>query len=115
MKIISLELHNYGYWEDLEVRFTEQEESANASSKVILCGEQESGKSTIARSLRWLMYGDLQRPPESTYPFTWNKEQKEQQFVRAIFQHEEEGQIIVTRSRKPGSNKTDRKLIVKGD
>ena len=77
MKIISLELHNYGYWEDLEVRFTEQEESANACSKVILSGEQESGKSTIARSLRWLMSRFARH---KHYPR--NKEQKEQQFVR---------------------------------
>jgi len=113
MELISLELHNYGYWEDLTVNFTDQKAQPKACSKIILCGEQESGKSTIARSLRWLLYGDLQRDPTKSYPFAWTGQQKEVQFVRAIFLHPDDGQLILTRTRSPPSNETNKTLKVR--
>ena len=115
MKLVQLELHNYAYWEDLTVDFTNQQDKPTACSKIILCGEQESGKSTITRSLRWLLYGDFQKPPDDYYPFSWKRQQQDTQFVRGVFIHPKEGRLILTRTRAPGSNNTVRTLSVKGE
>lgn len=112
MKLLKLELHNFGYWEDVTVNFTDQKQTPTACSKIILCGEQESGKSTIGRALRWCLYGDLVREPKKSYPFAWDGLQNDEQFVRAIFLHPVDGQLIVTRSRSPPTPETTKSLKV---
>ena len=48
MKLINLELHNFGYWDNLTVNFSNQDaDNPQPCSRIILCGEQESGKSII--------------------------------------------------------------------
>jgi len=99
MLLCSLEIKNYGYWKDLQIPFADKD--GNPYPTILLHGEQNSGKSSIVRSLRWLMYGDLWEPPVSKFPNSWKGEFKETQYVRASFSTPTE-KIVATRTRSPG-------------
>ena len=113
MLLCNLEIKNYGYWSELEIPFADDQ--GKPYSTILLHGEQNSGKSSIVRSLRWLMYGDLWENPQKKFPNSWKKEFKEAQYVRASFSGTKESYRHQTRTPAKGVNKTAISLIIDGN
>jgi len=82
VRLSSLTISNFQYWDYLELDLTNPSDGTPYSS-IALFGEQGSGKSTLMRALRWLAYGDLGLGVDRTYPTSWGGRQKADQVVRA--------------------------------
>jgi hypothetical protein len=113
MKLLMMQMKNFEYWDGVhDVLFADK--SGTPFDTILILGEQESGKSTIGRALRWLLYGDMQgERPRDKYPNIWadsdgikSDDPKESQHVIAKYVHPKEGIIEVTRTRSPGSTRT---------
>ena len=104
LQLLKLEIHNYGYWENLELKFADSD--GKPYSTVLLHGLQNSGKSTIGRALRWLLYSDMMENPELKFPNKWNKNFSERQYVRATYLTNKDEVLIATRTRTPPIIKT---------
>lgn len=122
LKLLLLEIKNFEYWDDATVLFADDD--GKPHSTILLHGSQESGKSTIGRALRWLLYGDMQGEKIiDKYPNSWadadgNKDPnpKEVQYVIAKYLHPEDDDIItVSRTRSPGSIKTKIEMDIAGE
>ena len=113
MKLMMMQMKNFEYW-DGEHNVFFADKNGKPFNTILILGEQESGKSTIGRALRWLLYGDMQgEDPKDKYPHIWadsegnkTEDPKEPQHVIAKYLHPKEGIIEVSRYRNPGSTKT---------
>jgi energy-coupling factor transporter ATP-binding protein EcfA2 len=112
MRLASLTIVNFQYWDYLHVDLTSPE--GRTYQSVAIFGEQGSGKSTIARALRWLAYGNLGLGAEQTFPSSWNGRGLEDQLVRARFTRESSAglrQDITLERRRPSGEHQHRVMI----
>lgn len=108
MKLLKLELFNYSYYKDsVEIDFTDNE--GKPVDRILLTGKQGQGKSTISRSIRWILYGDLGQPPYDLFPWDWNWEENktmmDDQWGRVTYLHPDKGTIVFTRKRPKSSGR----------
>jgi len=122
MKLLKLELYNYAYYKDLvEIDFTDND--GKPVDRILLTGKQGQGKSTISRSIRWILYGDLGQPPSDLFPWDWdwgeNKIMQDDQWGRVTYLHPDKGTIMFTRKRPKSSgreiNKTETTLMIENE
>ena len=111
MRIVSIKIKNYGWWEDLFLEFPDDPKSRQEKKqKILIYGGNNTGKSSIARALKWLAVGDDGLPgsdAKRSYPKNWKGRMKDSQEVSVVIRHEKYQRVEFFRKREKGASKTD--------
>jgi len=108
LRIISIKIKNYSYWENLEVNFPEGK--GLKEQKILIYGKNGTGKSAFARALRWLAVGDIgldNMDHKKSFPKWWKGLMNDSQKVEMIAFHEKYGRISFWREREKGVDETE--------